>query len=245
MDGRELRTSTLNGAVAQGRPTPRSTDTNPQLARSRELYSVACGFAPVSVNPLGGTGRVIQSAQPMVGDLDVNRVMTIFLVVSCFVAAFARTTYAGVPDIHVQSLALDALDGPAKDIQTFSDALDIERLAVSYKDGKTLEQLRELLSKQTRVALDVSHKLRQVDSIALAVILSQTLWSIRDTMNTLSQRLQAAGTNATSAEAVRVAIPLVKFDELLLQPLSNYDERVQTIAAAGDDAVRRCHGNAQ
>jgi uncharacterized protein YoxC len=145
-----------------------------------------------------------------------------------------------VAAIHVEVSFLEPIESAVIEIQEYADKLDVETLGVTYKDGRAIEQWRNLLAKQTRIALDVIGKLRRVDSIALAVILSQGVSAIRDSMNSLSDRLQTAGENSTSAAAVRAAIPLATFDNSLVQPSNDLDERVQTIAGVGDDAVREC-----
>lgn len=144
-----------------------------------------------------------------------------------------------VAAIHVDVSLLEPIEETVTEIQEYANKLDLESLGVSYKDGKVVEQWRDILAKQTGVALDVVAKLREVDSIALAVILSQSVSDIRHGMNSLSFQLQTAGSNSTSAVAVRAAIPLATFDNALLQPSSSLDERVQAIAGVGDDAVRR------
>jgi hypothetical protein len=145
-----------------------------------------------------------------------------------------------VAAIHVDVSLLTPIEKALTQVQEYATNLDVATLGVSYKDGKTVEQLRDLLAKQTLVASDVASKLHEMDSIVLAVILSQTVSAIRDTMNSLSFQLQSAGQNSTSAAAVRAAIPLATFDDTLMQPAGSLDERVQAIAQVGDDAVRVC-----
>jgi hypothetical protein len=162
------------------------------------------------------------------------------LLISLAGVSRGQTSQAKVPAIRIDVNLLDRIEKLTRDIQAYTNSLDVEKIGVSYKDGKSVEQWRALVSQNTHLVLDTSSSLRQADSMVLAVILSQTLWSVQDNMNTLESQHELAGNNSTSASAVRAAIPFIEFKKRIPQLINNLDERVQAIATVADTAVRTC-----
>ena len=154
--------------------------------------------------------------------------------------ADANNAPSRIAAIHVSEELLARVDAVIRDIQTNAESLDLEKLRVSYKDGKSLEEWRKILQKHTFVALDVSGKIRRADTVSLPIILLEEISNVRESMKELSDELGKAGEHSNSGDAVLASVPFIQFEKRLIQPTNDLEDRISTITAVADLAIRQC-----
>jgi hypothetical protein len=169
--------------------------------------------------------------------MHVRMVAPAFLLFLLGVPSFAQSQTKSAA-LHVNQSVVVPVEAAVKPVSEFLANLDINSLAVSYTYGKNIEMQRDVLAKACNFAKQTAQRLRQRDSLGLAVILSQTLGDIRIVVRDIGTTLGDAGQNSNSPAAVRAATASLQLIVPLDAASAALDERVQQIAMASDTRCR-------
>jgi hypothetical protein len=159
----------------------------------------------------------------------------VFTILLLFTATLAAAQESALPAISSETLA--SVDRTIAAARAEAQRLNIETLKIQYADGKVIEQYQDLILRQLDVAAENTLRLKSVRSLTLATVVSQTLAGVKETARDLATTLAQAGENASSAAAVRAAIPFVQMYKSFAQPSATFDTELLTMTQAADAAL--------
>jgi len=118
------------------------------------------------------------------------------------------------------------------------EKIEVDDLGVTYKDGKQLEALRQIVLDWSNLGFQHVANTRRSPGVEATVALLTGLSELRIGVRDLSSELGRVGVTSKSPAAFRAAIPLIGLVTPLDKVSSKLGSRVHEITVAADEALR-------